>query len=126
MIGFTEWLVKTHVGMYSIHSLYPMHILNLSSTSHPTQQIMTIAWYPSLIDLIITIGGWRYIGHHAPVGIITRSVRRHSNLGGPQRLNRINLYGKKTNSYGEIIKSEGAMGPRFRRLYGTITCFVYY
>ena len=24
-----------------------------------------------------------------------RGVRRHSNLGGPQRLNRIDLYGKK-------------------------------
>ena len=40
-----------------------------------------------------------------------RGVRKHSNLGGPQRLNRIDLYGKKLIPM-EILYKVGGHGPR--------------
>ena len=40
-----------------------------------------------------------------------RGVGRHSNLGGPQRLNRIDLYGKNLIPMEKLLKVGGAMAP---------------
>ena len=42
---------------------------------------------------------------------VISGVGRHSNLGGPQRLNRIDLYGKKLIPMEKLLKVGGAMAP---------------
>ena len=42
---------------------------------------------------------------------LSRSIGKHSNLSEPKRLNRVDLYGYKSNSYGEVIKSGGPWSP---------------
>ena len=42
--------------------------------------------------------------------------RKAPRSGGGTEANRVDLYGKKSNFYGDILKSVGAIAPQFLRL----------